>query len=82
MIQPQSHHRTETGAPGPAIAAGAGVDIFTNFADCVRATVHEGAEQRPDPLMPAHYARRYDIYRQLIEALKPVWQKMTARTEP
>jgi hypothetical protein len=32
--------------------------------------------------MPAHYARRYDIYRQLIEALKPVWQKMTARTEP
>jgi len=71
----------ETGALGAAIAAGAGVGIFTNFADGVRATVHDGAHHRPDPLMSAHYARRYDIYLQFIEAMKPVWKQMAVRTD-
>ena len=72
----------ETGALGAAIAAGVGVGIFANFADGVRATVHEGADHKPDPSMSAHYAKRYDIYLQFIEAMKPVWKQMAVRTDP
>jgi len=71
----------ETGALGAAIAAGVGVGIFANFADGVRATVHKGVEHTPDPSMAAHYADRYDVYLQLIEAMKPIWNRMAGRTD-
>lgn len=72
----------ETGALGAAIAAGVGVGIFANFADGVHATVREGAVHKPDPSMTAHYAERYAIYLQLIDAMKPVWQQMARRGDP
>jgi L-xylulokinase len=72
----------ETGALGAAIAAGVGVGIFADFADGVHKTVHEGADHTPDFSMSAHYARRYDIYLQLIEAMKPVWNRMAGRADP
>jgi L-xylulokinase len=71
----------EAGALGAAIAAGVGVGIFADFADGVRNTVHERAEHTPNSSMSAHYARRYEIYLQLIEAMKPVWNRMAVRAD-
>jgi L-xylulokinase len=72
----------ETGALGAAIAAGVGVGIFANFGDGVHATVREGAVHKPAPSMTAHFAERYAIYLQLIDAMKPVWQQMARRGDP
>ncbi|MBY5609624.1 carbohydrate kinase [Rhizobium leguminosarum] len=68
----------ETGALGAAIAAGTGVGIFADFGAGAAAMVRTERRYRPDVSLEAHYARRYALYRDIAEAMAPLWRRLTA----
>jgi L-xylulokinase len=63
----------ETGALGAAIAAGVGAGLFESLEDGVATMTRVRKIFRPDPGMKAHYDRRYRLYLDLLEAMKPFW---------
>ncbi len=63
----------EAGALGAAIAAGVGATLFESLEDGVASMTRVRAVFLPDPDMKAHYDRRYRLYRDLTEAMKPFW---------
>ncbi|MCW0000954.1 carbohydrate kinase [Pararhizobium sp. YC-54] len=68
----------ETGALGAAIAAGTGVGVFSDFAAGAAAMVRTERHYRQNVLLEAHYARRYALYRDIAEAMAPLWRRLTA----
>ncbi|GAA3069478.1 FGGY-family carbohydrate kinase [Rhizobium viscosum] len=72
----------ETGALGAAIAAGTGAAIFTDFAHGAASMVRMERNYLPDLLMRDHYARRYDLYRDIAEALAPIWRRLSSTLQP
>jgi L-xylulokinase len=68
----------ETGALGAAIAAGTGVGIFADFEAGAEAMVQTERHYRPNVSLEAHYARRYALYRDIAEAMAPLWRRLTA----
>lgn len=68
----------ETGALGAAIAAGTGVGVFSDFAAGAAAMVRTERHYRPNVSLEAHYARRYALYRDIAEAMAPLWRRLTA----
>ncbi len=68
----------ETGALGAAIAAGTGVGIFKDFIDGAAAMVRTERNYRPNVALEAHYVRRYALYREIAEAMAPLWRRLTA----
>ncbi len=68
----------ETGALGAAIAAGTGVEIFSDFADGAATMVRTERFYRPNVALELHYARRYDLYRDFADAMAPLWRRLTA----
>lgn len=68
----------ETGALGAAIAAGTGVGIFCDFAEGAAAMVRTERFYRPNVALEAHYARRYGLYRDIADAMAPLWRRLTA----
>lgn len=68
----------ETGALGAAIAAGTGVGLFSDFTDGAKAMVRADRHYRPNGALSAHYDRRYALYRDIGEAMTPLWRRLTA----
>ncbi|AOF94128.1 FGGY-family carbohydrate kinase [Sinorhizobium sp. RAC02] len=71
----------ETGALGAAIAAGTGVGLFADFTDGANAMVRTDRHYRPNSALAAHYDRRYALYKDITEAMTPLWRRLSA-TEP
>ena len=57
---------------GVAILAGIGVGAFADEEDSFSRVYKPGKTYRPDPKLSAMYAERFQIYRQLYPALKPI----------
>ncbi|MCV9961629.1 carbohydrate kinase [Pararhizobium sp. BT-229] len=68
----------ETGALGAAIAAGTGVGVFVDFGAGAAAMVRTERHYRPNVSLEAHYARRYALYRDVAEAMAPLWRRLAA----
>ncbi|HTO34378.1 MAG TPA: FGGY-family carbohydrate kinase [Pararhizobium sp.] len=71
----------ETGALGAAIAAGTGTGMFSDFTEGAAAMVRTERHYRPNVALESHYARRYALYRDMADAMAPLWRRLTA-TEP
>lgn len=69
----------ETGALGAAIAAGTGVGLFSDFTDGATSMVQTERHYRPNVALEAHYARRYTLYKDIAEALAPIWRRLASR---
>ncbi|APO79358.1 L-xylulose kinase protein (plasmid) [Rhizobium etli 8C-3] len=67
----------ETGALGAAIAAGTGVGLFANFTEGANAMVRVERHYRPNDALTAHYNRRYGLYRDIAEAMTPLWRRLS-----
>lgn len=63
----------ETGALGAGIAAAVGAGVFGRLEDGVAAMTRARNVFLPNHSLKAHYDRRYQIYLNLIEAMKPFW---------
>ena len=68
----------ETGALGAAIAAGTGIGLFSDFTDGANAMVRTDRHYRPNGALSAHYERRYALYRDIGEAMRPLWRRLSA----
>ena len=71
-------HSNQTGALGVAIAAGTSVGIFADFEAGANAMVRSERNYQPNALRAAHYARRYQLYRDIVDAMAPIWKRMAA----
>jgi len=67
---------TELGALGAAMAAGIGAGCFAGYREAVAAMVKIGRVCQPDPARQEVYAEKYDRYRTVQEALRPVWKRL------
>ncbi len=68
----------ETGALGAAIAAGTGVGLFADFTEGANAMVRVERHYRPNGALAAHYNRRYALYKDITEAMTPLWRRLSA----
>ncbi|MFC6445740.1 FGGY-family carbohydrate kinase [Shinella zoogloeoides] len=68
----------ETGALGAAIAAGTGVGLFADFTEGADAMVKVDRHYRPNGALAAHYNRRYVLYKDMAEAMAPLWRRLSA----
>lgn len=68
----------ETGALGAAITAGTGAGVFSDFATGAASMVRMERNYVPDTRLDAHYARRYGLYRDIAEAMTPIWRRLTS----
>jgi L-xylulokinase len=68
----------ETGALGAAIAAGTGVGLFADFTEGANAMVRVDRHYRPNGALAAHYNRRYALYKDITEAMTPLWRRLSA----
>jgi L-xylulokinase len=72
----------ETGALGAAMAAAIGVRLYANEAEAVAAMARPARSFTPDPVMRAHYDRRYAIWTRLTEAVDPLWLQLASPETP
>ena len=68
----------ETGALGAAIAAGTGAGLFADFTAGADAMVQTDRHYVPDPALADLYEQRYRIYRDISDAMTPIWKRMAA----
>ncbi|MDX3926240.1 MAG: FGGY-family carbohydrate kinase [Shinella sp.] len=68
----------ETGALGAAIAAGTGVGLFKDFTEGANAMVRPDRQYKPNSALAAHYDRRYALYKDIAEAMTPLWRRLSA----
>lgn len=68
----------ETGALGAAIAAGTGVGLFADYEAGAASMVAIERHYRPDPSLSDLYEARYRVYRDISEAMTPIWKRMAA----
>jgi len=68
----------ETGALGAAIAAGTGVGLFADFTQGANAMVRVDRHYEPNGALAAHYDRRYALYKDITEAMTPLWRRLAA----
>lgn len=68
----------ETGALGAAIAAGTGAGLFADFTEGATAMVRADRHYRPNGDLAAHYNRRYGLYKDITEAMTPLWRRLSA----
>ncbi|KQV81417.1 FGGY-family carbohydrate kinase [Rhizobium sp. Root1220] len=68
----------ETGALGAAITAGAGVGVFSSFAAGAASMVRMERNYVPNSVLEDHYARRYGLYRDIAEAMAPIWRRLAS----
>jgi L-xylulokinase len=67
---------TELGALGAAICAAVAVGRYASYEDAVGAMVKISHVQNPDPTLADVYARKYECYKHVIDALGPVWKHL------
>jgi L-xylulokinase len=68
----------ETGALGAAIGAGVATGHFAGYEEGIARTTRQVRAFEPRPGMVAHHAARFDLYRDLIAALRPTWARLAA----
>lgn len=68
----------ETGALGAAIAAATGVGLFADFTEGANAMVRADRHYKPNAALTAHYNRRYALYKDITEAMTPLWRRLSA----
>jgi L-xylulokinase len=68
---------TELGALGAAICAGVGTGLFDSFHTAADQMVKVSGRIEPDPAKATDYDQKYARYRQIAEALAPVWQSFS-----
>ena len=68
----------DSGSRGAAINAGVAVGIFKNHAEGVDKMVHFRKEFLPDASNTNKYDHLYDIFLDLIQAVSPIWKKVSA----
>jgi len=64
---------TEMGAKGAAMAAGVGAGLYASYADAVEKCVRPFDTVKPDAAMHEIYAKKYQKYRRIADALNAVW---------
>jgi L-xylulokinase len=68
----------EAAAWGAALCAGAGAGIYRDLQDA--SVMHApGMTCVPDPLRSADYERRYQLFLEIAEMMKPLWPKITGQ---
>jgi L-xylulokinase len=67
----------ETGALGAAIAAGTGVGLFADCAAGAQAMTAPARAYAPRSDVHPHYLRRRGLFSELVQAMTPVWAKMS-----
>jgi len=72
----------ETGALGAAIAAGMGVGLFADFTEGATAMVRNDRHYQPNGALSAHYDRRYGLYKDIAEAMTPLWRRLSEAQSP
>lgn len=70
----------ETGALGAAIGAGIAAGLFADHETGIAAMTRPKANFQPNPAMTAHYDRRYRFYREVADAMRPLWNALTTGT--
>jgi len=66
----------ETGALGAAIAAGTGVGVFADFSAGSAAMTQADRHYTPNGAIAPVYERRYRLYRDINQAMAPIWQRI------
>jgi sugar (pentulose or hexulose) kinase len=69
---------TELGARGAAMNAGVAVGAFADHQDAVGRMVQIEQEYSPDLQLGEKYAQLYDLYKELIDAVWPIWGRSAA----
>ncbi|MEY9833879.1 sugar (pentulose or hexulose) kinase [Sinorhizobium fredii] len=59
-------------------AAGTGVGLFADFTHGAAAMVRVDREYRPNGALAAHYNRRYALYKDITDAMMPIWRRLSA----
>ena len=67
---------TELGARGAAISAGIGVGVYHDHTDAVAKAVRISRKHEPDSEATPFYLARYEVYKELIQAMQRPWQLM------
>jgi L-xylulokinase len=70
----------EAAAWGAALCAGAGAGIYRNIENASMMQA-PGMTCMPDPLRSADYERRYRLFREIADTMKPLWPKITGHAD-
>ena len=70
----------ELGALGAAMLAGVGVGVYKNVEESVQACTKISAAYEPDPEKHAFYIKKYAIYKDILNAMDPLWEKIDSLT--
>ncbi len=65
---------TELGALGGAMAAAVSVGVFASYTKAAKAMVRVNEPINPDPGKTSIYARKYDTFTAISQALNPIWE--------
>jgi xylulokinase len=66
----------EASALGAAILAGVATGVYSSYEQAIKAAVKIKAAYQPRPVIRKKYEHHYAIYKQLVEALKPVNKRL------
>jgi L-xylulokinase len=66
----------EAAAWGAAICAGVGIGLYEDVRRDPRATAAIGHTCYPDPARSAAYETRYQLFRDIADAMKPIWPRL------
>lgn len=61
---------------GGALLAGVGVGAFANEMEAARKCIRMKRTYKPDPENHAKYEKIFAIYREIVEASAPIWEKL------
>jgi len=67
---------TERGALGAAICASIAAGCHAGYNDAVAAMVEVAGVRQPDPARKNIYAKKYDRYKRVVDALRPLWKDL------
>jgi len=68
----------ELGALGAAMLAGVGVGVYKDVIESVNACTKISAHYEADAEKHAFYKKKYAVYKAIIEAMDPLWEKIDA----
>jgi sugar (pentulose or hexulose) kinase len=68
-------HPLEAGAMGAALTVAVGMRVYPNM-DAIDELIHIDHTVEPRPGLERRYGRMYEDYRQVYEALAPVFRRM------
>jgi len=72
---------SQFGALGAAIVAGVGVGLYADYTSAVEQCVRIERVHEPDVSTRALYDERYALYIDLIESMRPFWDRLAGTTD-